>query len=375
MKPVLVPNMDVNSDSGVVVEWRIDDGAQVDAGQVIAEFETSKALLDVLAAEPGFLRHAIDVGVEIDLSQPIGFLFETKDELEAFVVEAKAQPGAQATEGTTVAATEPARKRAEELGIDLISLNASGLITIAQVEAAHAARAPSRDLPDPLPGRIDTRRLAIIGGGLGATQVLDILANDEAVTPVAVFDDKEALWAGDVMGVPIVGGRDRLRELFAEDAFDAAVISISTSVRARAQLRAYCERLDIPLANAIDPTVRVTTGVRLGTGNIICAFCHLGVETRVGDNNFISAYNSFDHHNVLGSDISTGPGCMTSGLVTIGDRVRLGTGIFVEPHVELGADVQVASGAIIVASVPPDHAVKRRVVTTTVLPTRHTSTS
>ena len=100
--------------------------------------------------------------------------------------------------------------------------------------------------------------------------------------------------------------------------------------------------------------------MELGDGNVICALCHFGVGTRVGDNNFFSAYNSFDHHNVLGSDISTGPGCMTSGLVRIGDGVRLGTGIFVEPHVELGDGVQVASGAVIVTSVPAGHAVKTR---------------
>ena len=62
----------------------------------------------------------------------------------------------------------------------------------------------------------------------------------------------------------------------------------------------------------------------------------------------LSAFNSFDHHNVLGTDIATGPGCMTSGLVHIGDRVRMGTGIFVEPHVEIGEGAQVASGAVIV---------------------------
>ena len=103
-----------------------------------------------------------------------------------------------------------------------------------------------------------------------------------------------------------------------------------------------------------------------GTGNIVCAFCHFGVGTVVGDNNFLSAYNSYDHHNRLGSDIATGPACTTSGLVVLGDRIRLGTGIHVEPHVELGDDVQVASGSVIVASVPKGHAVKRRIVTTAV---------
>jgi acetyltransferase-like isoleucine patch superfamily enzyme len=61
---------------------------------------------------------------------------------------------------------------------------------------------------------------------------------------------------------------------------------------------------------------------------------------------------------------------MTSGLVRIGDRVRLGTGIFIEPHLELGDGVQVASGAVIVTSVPPGHAVKRRVATMTTVPIR-----
>jgi serine acetyltransferase len=36
--------------------------------------------------------------------------------------------------------------------------------------------------------------------------------------------------------------------------------------------------------------------------------------------------------------------------------------------VELGAGVQVASGAVILGSVPPEHAVKTRIVTTTVVP-------
>jgi acetyltransferase-like isoleucine patch superfamily enzyme len=48
----------------------------------------------------------------------------------------------------------------------------------------------------------------------------------------------------------------------------------------------------------------------------------------------------------------------------------LGTGIFIEPGVELGAGVQVASGAVIVRSVPADHAVKTKIVTTVVVPRR-----
>ena len=200
--------------------------------------------------------------------------------------------------------------------------------------------------------------------------MIDILQAAESGTAVAIVDDDASRWAGEVMGVPVVGGFERLVTLFGEGAFDAAIIAISTSVPARARLREALAANGIPLANAIDPTARIAAGVTFGTGNVVCAFCHFGVGTVVGDNNFLSAYNSYDHHNRLGSDISTGPACATSGLVVLGDRVRLGTGIYVEPHVELGDDVQVASGSVIVASVPAGHAVKRRAVTTVVVPRR-----
>ena len=200
--------------------------------------------------------------------------------------------------------------------------------------------------------------------------MIDILQAAESGTAVAIVDDDASRWAGEVMGVPVVGGFERLVTLFGEGAFDAAIIAIGTSVPARARLREALAANGIPLANAIDPTARIAAGVTFGTGNIVCAFCHFGVGTVVGDNNFLSAYNSYDHHNRLGSDIATGPACTTSGLVVLGDRVRLGTGIHIEPHVELGDDVQVASGSVIVASVPTGHAVKRRVVTTAVVPRR-----
>jgi acetyltransferase-like isoleucine patch superfamily enzyme len=369
VKPVLVPTTDVNSETGVLVEWHVGDRSEVAAGETIAEIETSKAIIDVPAPEAGFLLHAAREGAEVRLTEPIARLFADGDALEEYVQEEQRLRADAPEPG--LRATSPARRRAEELGVDLASIGGDSLITVGMVEAAAAAASTAEiELPDPLPGAAALPRIALIGAGLGATQVIDILQAAETGTAVAVVDDDASHWAGEVMGVPVVGGFDRLVTLFGKGAFDAAIIAISTSVPARARLREALAANGIPLANAIDPTARIAAGVTFGTGNVVCAFCHFGVGTVVGDNNFLSAFNSYDHHNRLGSDISTGPACATSGLVVLGDRVRLGTGIYVEPHVELGDDVQVASGSVIVASVPAGHVVKRRVVTTTVVPRR-----
>ena len=375
MRPLIVPTSDVNSDTAIVAVWHVTDRSHVSAGVIVAEVETSKSVLEVAAPESGYLLRCAEEGEEIVLASPLAYLFATSDALDkhaAHLAEAAAAACASSDGGR---ATAPAIRRAAELWVDLASLPGRELVTVRVVEAAAGERsaAPPPQLPMPLSAPSGVERIALIGAGLGATQVIDILATDTSKRAVAIVDDDHERWGGRVAGVPVVGGTQQLREHYDEGRFESTVVCISTSVPARTRFRQLCGELGIPLANAIHPTARICAEVEIGAGNVVCAFCHLGVGTRIGDNNFLSAYNSFDHHNVLGSDISTGPGCMTSGLVHIGDRARFGTGIFVEPHVEIGAGVQVASGAVIVSSVPAEHAIKRRVATMTTVPIRRGS--
>jgi acetyltransferase-like isoleucine patch superfamily enzyme len=372
MIAVTIPTTDVNSESAVIVRWYAEDRADVEAGEPLAEVETSKSILDIEAPEAGVLLRVHDAGEQVNLDEPLGYLFESIAALERFQRErAAAVATADEHEGRI---TAPARRRAQELGVDIgeVARATTELVTTRLVDAfaAQTQAVNGGELPDPLEAPAGVRRLVLIGAGLGATQALDILAHDDGQAAIALIDDNVSRFGDVVGGLPVVGGMERAVALFEQGAFDAALIVVGTSVPARARLRHLCGQAGIPLANAIDPTVRIATGVQMGSGNLICANCHFGVGTIVGDNNFISAYNSFDHHSRLGSDIATGPGCMTSGVVTIGDRCRLGTGIFIEPHVTLGAGVQVASGSVIVSSVPAEHAVKTKVVTTAVVPIR-----
>lgn len=372
MTDILVPTSDVNSETGVIVAWKIASGAHVEEGAPIADIETSKAVLEVTAPAAGLLLPFAAEGAEVRLDEPIGKLFETAEALTAFEAERKAAAEERAKSEDGVRATVKAKKRAEELGVDLAALASDRLITVKDVEAA-AGASETTDLaviPDVLTAPEGTERVLLIGGARGATQVIDIFRGGTGQTAVAILDDDPKKLGEIVYDVPIVGGTDRLGELFEKKTFDAVVIAISTSVKARAKLREKCESLGIPLTNAIDSTSKVASEVQMGRGNVICAFVQIGTSAIVGDNNFISAYNSFEHHNVLGSDISTGPSCVTSSRVKLGDRCRLGTGIFIEPGVELGEEVRVASGSILVRSVPARHTVKTKIVTTTVVPNR-----
>ncbi|MBI5623847.1 MAG: 2-oxo acid dehydrogenase subunit E2 [Elusimicrobia bacterium] len=55
---VLVPKENVNDETVRLSAWRLKDRSPVAAGAVVAEIETSKAVIEVLSPAAGFLRHA-----------------------------------------------------------------------------------------------------------------------------------------------------------------------------------------------------------------------------------------------------------------------------------------------------------------------------
>ena len=195
---------------------------------------------------------------------------------------------------------------------------------------------------------------------MGASQVLDML-DDEKLLPIGFVDDNISNLGKSVMSLPVLGNCNSIESLLSEDYFDVVVISVSTSIEFRVKINNLVKKLNLELANVIDKSVRISKLAEIGKGNIICFGSQIANNTKLGDNNFISSYNSFDHHNFIGSNISTGPGCMTSGLVTIEDEVRMGTGIYVEPYIKIGSKSIVSSGSIVRTSIPEKSIVKNKI--------------
>jgi len=368
MTQVVVPRPDVNSETATLVSWLAADGERVSAGHPIATVETTKAVLDVAAPAAGWLHHHVAAGAMFRLEQPIASVGTSP---VAPPPPEPAKAAALAAAGG-VAATDAARALAEMHGIDLAMIGKRSLITSRDIESHLAAASPKPaaavqafDPPPPLQTPPGVRRLLLIGAGQAVSQVVETLhaataAGRPPATAVAAVDDDSKRWGTVVSGVPVIGGAEAITRGFHDGQFDAAVVTISTSIKARTKFRDFCQAAGVPLANVIDPSCRIAADATVGEGNILLAFCHLGAGCTLGDNSFLSAYNSFDHHCVVGSDISTGPGCMASGCVTVGSRVRMGTGIFIEPYLSIGEDSVIASGVTVTTHVPTGQVVKTR---------------
>jgi pyruvate dehydrogenase E2 component (dihydrolipoamide acetyltransferase) len=155
--------------SGVLLEWYVDEGESVDEGDILAEIESEKTTAEVTSRESGVLRRTVlETGSEVAPGTPmgivapadadIGALLETiADEDEAPESSSaepatdsggtKPQPPTASTASASVRATPKARRRAAEEGIDLSSVRGTGpkgAVTVADISTRNADRAPAR---------------------------------------------------------------------------------------------------------------------------------------------------------------------------------------------------------------------------------------
>jgi pyruvate/2-oxoglutarate dehydrogenase complex dihydrolipoamide acyltransferase (E2) component len=67
--PVQIPKVSMAVTEAVFIEWLVEDGAKVEAGESIYSVETEKVTVDVEAATGGVLRHGV---AEADEVYPVG---------------------------------------------------------------------------------------------------------------------------------------------------------------------------------------------------------------------------------------------------------------------------------------------------------------
>jgi sugar O-acyltransferase (sialic acid O-acetyltransferase NeuD family) len=373
--PVKMPRVSANDDSGTIVEWLHTTSEQVNKGEILCVVETMKSIFEIESPSSGYFFPLRSVGETVEVGVTIGAVTDgqaTQDEVRDLLVKneqtLESADLIPVTGGATL--TLKAQLMAKRFGIDPAEMAQSGQkITEEEVRryaenrnmTPHSDRSQIDTVRDRYPeGKI--QRILILGGGDGAVQVLDVLAKTPGQQAVAILDDSADLRGKKVNGVSVTGSIDidRIVDLYERSEFDAAVISISTLINLRAEIFEKLKGRGIPFANVVHPSVVKGINVKMGEGNVIMAFSHLGACVSLGDNNFISAYCSIEHHNEVGNHCSFGPGVITSSRVIFGDQVRCGTGIFIEPKITIGARSVIGSGCIIWSNVPEGAVLKSK---------------
>jgi len=92
IKTISAPRINTNDDQLQVVKWYFEDDTYVEAGEDLADLETSKALVTVTAEAAGFLRQLVRKGAIVRVGSPLYCLATEAGELSAAGIPAAA-PG------------------------------------------------------------------------------------------------------------------------------------------------------------------------------------------------------------------------------------------------------------------------------------------
>jgi len=170
MAEFVMPSLGADMEAGTLVEWRKHPGDRVSRGDIIAEVETEKGIIEVEVFTSGVVQKLlVEPGTKVPVGTPLALLDDgtatpapkpAAEPPRARGVEAGAGPApkpAAEPPRARVRVSPAARRRAEQLGVDLASVSGTGpdsAVTLEDVErTAAGAAAPPPPRAEATPAR------------------------------------------------------------------------------------------------------------------------------------------------------------------------------------------------------------------------------
>jgi len=261
---VVMPSMGADMTEGAIARWIKTEGDEISRGDILAEVETDKAVVEMEAYGNGILRQVIiGEGVTVPVGQVIAIIADADEEIpsvDAPVAEAAPEPAAAPVPVAAQAAPEPvaaaaapagrikaspvAKKMAAENGIDLASVSGTG----------PGGRVVKSDL-----------EAAIAGGGSPAPAAATPAAASAPAAPVAAAAPAPALLTEDI---PLTSMRKAIARTVVRSKLDQPDFWVSVSVEMSAALAAR-KQMNDALADS---------GVRVSVNDMILKAVALSIE-------------------------------------------------------------------------------------------------
>lgn len=340
---VTIPLVNPNEPEARLVMLAVRNGQAVRVGEPMAMLETTKAAHELVAEQAGFIAglHA-EVGASLRAGEVLCWIAEAADWQPGEVF-----PQAEAPlEGRR--ATAPARRAADQAGIDLAQFPPDRLITEEMVLARLAA-GRRVDLPAGPFGEAD---LVVYGGGGHGKSLIELIRTVGLYRVVGIIDDGLAP-ASTVLGVTVLGGGEMLAELHRRGLHLAAnAVGGIGDVRSRIQVFEALRQSDFECPPLIHPTAWLESTAQVQPGAQVMPLAYVGSEAVVGRGVIVNTSAVVSHDCRLGDYANVAPGALLAGSVEVGEAALIGMGVTVHLGVHIGRHARCGNGSVIAADVP-----------------------
>lgn len=367
---ILMPQINVNDETGFLNEWAAVNGAYVNEGDVLAEIETSKSVEELKAPCSGYFFAVADGLDSYKIGTELAVISSTAD----YQPKQGGEPSTQAVEQAekNVIMTQKARALVEKMKMDLsllpqgVLLKEKDILKLTQQE--EKTREDDSALYQALEKRIAdfrsaskdlTRAILICGAGTTAKIVLDTL---RLLPEYEIFGIVDYHYTGGkqlhIMGVPVIGpdSEEVLTFLF-QNGITKACNSVASlnQLRAREAVYQKLKKVGFDMPPIVHPRAFVETSAHLEEGVFVHANAYIGSDTQIGHNSFINTSAIVSHDCKIGASVFCAPNATIAGIVTIGDCSLIGMCATLLSRTCIGQDVTITNNSRVFGDVK-DHA-------------------
>ncbi len=191
---IKVPQFGVNETTATLVEWKIENNSQVDAGDVIGELETTKSVFEIESTKSGYFQALVEKNCEVKVNQVIAITSFDFEALKNYKEKQITKTGN--TSPTQTDATKKAVHLAKKHNIELNDLaihdriiNTKDVLAFTNKQKQEEQTSiiesfTCEEIPHPL---------VIYGAGAGGLIVKETVEQDGKFQVVCFLDDNRAL--------------------------------------------------------------------------------------------------------------------------------------------------------------------------------------
>lgn len=185
--------------------------------------------------------------------------------------------------------------------------------------------------------------------------MIEILRLLEGTEVVGLLDRNEALWGSEVLGVEVLGGDDRLPDLY-EKGVRGLFVGVGATGEAGPRRRLYemARSHGFDLVTAVHPAAIVSPSARIGRGGTVMAGAIINAEARLGEDVIVNSGAIVEHDCVIGDHVHIAPGAKLASGVHVGDGSHIGLGAAILQGRRIGRNTVVGAGAVVIGDVADD---------------------
>jgi len=364
--PITVGKEVVSDDHYIVVEIAFADGQAVALGDIVAVLETSKGVLDVESPAAGFVFYNVSVNQEVSVGAVLGLICSTAEREEVDI-----EPIAEESQGDSETngggengprISKAARRVLKQHELDESIFKGKSIVRETDVlDYLRAADESEKDVTQ-LAANVSEahgNRVIIVGGGGHAKMCIDILRQMKTYNIAGIVDSNLRV-GQQTIGVPVLGGDDRLGEFIEQGIQFVAVVGFGALQQPGLRQEAFnrLRQAGFLLPNLVHPSAVIEPSATLGEGNQVMAGAIVSSDVRIADNCIVNSGSVVSHDCRLSNNVHVTPGAALAGGVDVGASTIIGMGATIFLNVEIGSDVRINNGARVSRDIPAGSVVK-----------------